>query len=302
MNNKIATGIWLVFAGVVFLLHNFKLIDFNFGSILNLWPLLLVSIGVNLLLQNRQNGKYLVVICNILLCVFVFYQGMNNDHRSNTPSWTNTNNSKHQGPYSEQVSYDWNEEIQAAELTLSGGASTYSFTTSSDSSKLIEAKTTQPSGALKLKSSGDHEVALELTSTRPDRGKNTPISIDLNQKPTWDFIFNLGASSISADFRELQLGSMELNSGASAMTLHLPVPKNGVSTIEVNTAASKIKLYLPKDTDCRVETETIVSNNKYEDVDLVNGNERKSSGYDSASNKYDIKISGAANSVSILRY
>ena len=86
------------------------------------------------------------------------------------------------------------------------------------------------------------------------------------------------------------------------MTLHLPVPKNGVSTIEVNTAASKIKLYLPKDTDCRVETETIVSNNKYEDVDLVNGNERKSSGYDSASNKYDIKISGAANSVSILRY
>lgn len=302
MNNKIATGIWLVFAGVVFLLHNFKLIDFNFGAILNLWPLLLVSIGINLLLQNRRNGKYLVVICNILLCIFVFYRGMSSDHRSNTPSWAASNNHEQQGSYNEQVSYDWNEEIRSAELTLSGGASKYSFATGSDSTKLIEAKTSQPSGALKLKSSGDREVAMELTSTRPDRGKNTPISIDLNKKPTWDFVFNLGASSISADFRELLLGSIELNSGASAMELHLPVPKNGITTIEVNTAASKIKLHLPKDANCRVETEAIMSNNKFEDVELVNGNERKSRGYDSASDKYNIKVSGAANSVSILRY
>jgi len=70
----------------------------------------------------------------------------------------------------------------------------------------------------------------------------------------------------------------------------------------VNTAASKVLLYLPKGAACQVETDALFSNNKYEDVDIVQDDYRKSKNYDQEANKYDIKVSGAANSLSILRY
>lgn len=302
MNNKIATGIWLVFGGALFLLYNFNLIDFSFVSILRLWPLLLVSMGINLLLQNRQNSKLLVIISNILLCGFVFYHGLTDNAQSRSSNWSNAGNEQQASGYNEQVSQGWNSEIRSAELTLSGGASKYDFKAGADSTRLIEAETRQPSGALKLKSSGEQNVRMELTSSRPNRGSNVPISIALNKSPIWNFVFNVGASSISGDLRELRIGDIELNSGASSLELHLPTPNKGTSHIEINTAASKIKLYIPKDAHCRVETESIVSNNKYEGLDVVDGNERKTNGYDSADDKYDIEVSGAANSVSILRY
>lgn len=302
MNNKIATGIWLVFAGVVFLLDNFNLIDFNFASVFALWPLLLVSMGLNLLLQNRPNGRLIVIICNILLCAFVFYRGITSQNYRNFTSWTNPTPKDTSENYNEHVSAAWEEHIHSATLTLSGGASKFSFQTNHDSTQLLAAHTTASAGALRLTSKGDQKVQLGLTSAKPNRGSNVPIEISLNKRPLWNFAFNVGASSITGDFRDLEIGKIEVNSGASSMELHLPAPTNGTSQIEINTAASKIKLYIPKEAECRVETGTIVSNNKFEGLEVVDGNERQSKGFEAATNRYDIEVSGAANSVSILRY
>lgn len=303
MNNKIATGIWLVFAGGVFLLHNIQLIDFNFASVINLWPLLLVSMGVGLLLQNRPHAKILVIATNILLCAFVFYHGITNQKRTDYSSgWSGSTTEEPDHNYHQQATKAWDDQIQSAQLTLNGGASKYAFSIGADSSTLIAASTKTPAGALQLKSSGEQNVDIELNSTRPSRGKHAPIAIKLHKKPLWNFIFNVGASSITGDLRALRIGNIELHSGASALQLHLPKPQNGTSRIAINTAASKIKLYLPKNAQCRVETESIISNNKFEGLDIVDGNKRKSAGFDATTDKYDIEVSGAANSLSILRY
>ncbi|OYD46943.1 hypothetical protein CHU00_02425 [Sphingobacterium cellulitidis] len=305
MNNKIATGIWLVFAGLVFLLHNMKVIDFNFYGIINLWPLILVSIGISLLLQGRTYSKYIVIASNIILCGIIFYKGITSkdtfyDRLGNIE--VNTGDDI-EGPFTQVVSQDLSEDTETAKLTINGGAAKYNFSAGKDSSLILDAKTAQATASLNLQSKGEKNVSMELTSKmKNNKYNNSLIEVALNSKPVWNLEFNVGAAAITGDFKHMRIGKLEVNSGASSLNLHLPKPSDGVCDIEVNTAASKVILYLPKGAACQVETDALFSNNKYEDVDVVIDDVRKSKNFDQETNKYDIKVAGAANSLSILRY
>ncbi len=305
MNNKIATGIWLVFAGLVFLLHNMKVIDFNFYGIINLWPLILVSIGISLLLQGRTYSKYIVIASNIILCGIIFYKGITSkdtfyDRLGNIE--VNTGDDI-EGPFTQVVSQDLSEDTETAKLTINGGAAKYNFSAGKDSSLILDAKTAQATASLNLQSKGEKNVSMELTSKmKNNKYNNSLIEVALNSKPVWNLEFNVGAAAITGDFKHMRIGKLEVNSGASSLNLHLPKPSDGVCDIEVNTAASKVILYLPKGAACQVETDALFSNNKYEDVDVVKDDVRKSKNFDQETNKYDIKVRGAANSLSILRY
>lgn len=305
MNNKIATGIWLVFAGLVFLLHNMKVIDFNFYGIINLWPLILVSIGISLLLQGRTYSKYIVIASNVILCGIIFYKGITSkdtfyDRLGNIE--VNTADDI-EGPFTQVVSQNLSEDTETAKLTINGGAAKYNFSAGKDSSLILDAKTAQATASLNLQSKGEKNVSMELTSKmKNNKYNNSLIEVALNSKPLWDLEFNVGAAAITGDFKQMRIGKLEVNSGASSLNLYLPKPSDGVCDIEVNTAASKVILYLPKGAACQVETDALFSNNKYEDVDVVIDDVRKSKNFDQETNKYDIKVAGAANSLSILRY
>lgn len=305
MNNKIATGIWLVFAGLVFLLHNMKVIDFNFYGIINLWPLILVSIGISLLLQGRTYSKYIVIASNIILCGIIFFKGITSkdtfyDRLGNIE--VNTGDDI-EGPFTQVVSQDLSEDTETAKLTINGGAAKYNFSAGKDSSLILDAKTAQATASLNLQSKGGKNVSMELTSKmKNNKYNNSLIEVALNSKPLWELEFNVGAAAITGDFKHMRIGKLEVNSGASSLNLYLPKPSDGVCDIEVNTAASKVILYLPKGAACQVETDALFSNNKYEDVDVVIDDVRKSKNFDQETNKYDIKVAGAANSLSILRY
>lgn len=305
MNNKIATGIWLVFAGLVFLLHNLKVIDFNFYAIIQLWPLILVSIGISLLLQGRTFGKYIVIAANVLLCGIIFFKGVTSRDSvyDKLDKIDFSSGNEVSGPYSQIVSQPISAETETAKLIINGGAAKYDFKSGSDSSLIISAKTAQSTSSLNLQTKGEKNMKLEVNSRmKNNKYNNSLINVELNSRPIWDLEFNVGAAAIIGDFKDLQINKVEVNSGASSLNLHLPQPKSGICEIEVNTAASKVLLYLPKGAACRVETDALFSNNKYEDVDIVQDDVRKSTNFEQESNKYDIKVTGAANSLSILRY
>jgi len=310
MNNKVASGIWFVFIGLVLLLHNFHIIDFHFIQVLKFWPLLLVSIGINLLLQNRPYSTYLIAGINILLCGFVFFKGITDSPSSKTTiesvfenSITVDNGEEDGHTYSKKVSADFSDAIEEASLTINGGAAKYRFSTKADSSILFSGATNANNMKLNLEKSGSVNSKLELNSSIKGTGKsNNLVELMLNEAPIWNFEFNVGAAALEGDFKQLKIKRLELNSGASKMSLTLPHPQIGTSELEINTAASQVHLQIPKGVPCRVEYDSIISNNKLEDVDQKDGDVRQSTGYDQATNRYNIVISGAANSLTIVRY
>jgi|SRR5690606_14757206 len=301
MNNKIATGIWLVFIGGLILLYNFKIINFNFYAALQMWPIILVSIGISLLLQNRRNAIPIIVIANILLCGLILQRGLT----SKENIWGNLQ-VKHKTERSEEfqkvVSHAYKNQMEKAHLAINGGASKLILLAAQDSNNLIYSKTNQKNSSLLLKTKGEENVKLDLTTNTKNNNNTETTQIELNTNPVWDLEFNLGVAQIQGDLRMFKLKGLEINSGASTLSLHLPNPEQGKSKIEVNTAASKIQLYIPKNAACRVEAQSFLSKNTYQDIDIIENDIRKSVNYDSAPNKYDIEINGAANSLSILRY
>src|SRR5690606_24495956 len=108
MENKITSGIWFVFIGVVLLLHNLDIIHFNFWATIKYWPLLIIIMGVNLIAQNKLYGNYIKIGCNVLFLGWIFYVGMT----ASETDWTeqlynskyfNIENTDKNGPLSDMV-------------------------------------------------------------------------------------------------------------------------------------------------------------------------------------------------------
>lgn len=300
MNNKIATGIWLVFIGLVVLLHNLHVIDFNFIGAIKYWPLLLVSIGIGFLLQNRKNTAWILTACNIIICSFIFYQGVTSKDTI-FDSFTAVSDDAEFIPAN---SIGKSSEGIAERITLkfNGGAAKYIMNTDISTDSLFRASTDSPNSSLSLSNTDEINNFTINTQIKSSKYAKNKIFVGLNPNHIWDLEYNIGAASISADFKKLKLGSLSINSGATSLDMYLPVPIEGDHLIDINTAASSIKLFLPKGADCSVETDSFLSSNKFEDVDISDDKIRKTSGYDKSNSRYTIKVDGAANSLTILRY
>lgn len=297
MNNKIATGVWLVFIGIVVLLHNLDIIHFNFYAIIKYWPLAIVSVGISLLLQNRPHGILISTACNILICAFLVIVGTISNDTSHLSGSTHYAQGGQQS-----VHVDKDENIEKAELNINGGAASFKLAASTDSSKLFHAWTDSPNVKLTLKSSGNTKKKITLdTDIKRNNNKNN-IDFYLHPSPIWDLELNLGAASFNADFSPYDLKSLDLNSGASAMNMTFGQPKNGTTNIEINTAASSIAIKVPKGTAYFVESANILSSTKFEGAKKIKGREYATDNYDQETNRYKIELTGAANSFSISTY
>jgi len=58
-NNNIIIGTFFVILGILFLLNNFNLFNFNFRDVFRLWPIVLIYIGVGMLPIETKMKAYL---------------------------------------------------------------------------------------------------------------------------------------------------------------------------------------------------------------------------------------------------
>ena len=68
-NSNIITGFFLVILGVLLLLRNFHLLDFEVFDIFRLWPIALIYAGVEMLPVEQKTKMYLQLAVIILFFV-----------------------------------------------------------------------------------------------------------------------------------------------------------------------------------------------------------------------------------------
>src|SRR5690606_38962199 len=144
MENKITSGIWLVFIGLVLLLHNLEIIDFNFWATIKYWPLLIILVGINLIAQNKTYGSYIKIGCNVLFLGWILYVGVS----APTTSWTEhlfnnknirINNIDDSEPMSNEVHTAFDTTVKESILEFNGGAGKFEMR-AQESAHLISAK------------------------------------------------------------------------------------------------------------------------------------------------------------------
>lgn len=300
MKGKISTGIWFIFFGIIALLHNFNVINFNFWAILPYWPLLIITLGANLIFQNKKNGTLILSILNFGICFYLGFVGMTSTNSYNILN--NINNSKDITGTAQTVNSPFTADIQEAKLTINAGALSLKMDTIA-TIELLEAKTDQRSIGLKLSRSGEsNKPTLELnTIIKNENKKNNNVIFALNKEPIWQLELNIGAAAFAANLSEHKFSSMEINAGAASVYLKLGEPTHEVSNIEINTAASTCKIDIPDKVACRVEASTFLSSRKLDGFEK-NGDYYQTVNYETAAKKYHISIDGAANSLKINRY
>ncbi len=309
MGNKITSGVWFVFIGLILLLHNLDVIDFNFIATLKYWPLLIVIVGINLIVQNKQYGSYLKIGCNILFLGWIFYVGMTAPKSDWTTSiFNNANVSVDQlddpSSFTYQIGIPMDSVgINEASLELTGGASKI-ILESMTGKDLVLAKSPEKDMGINLENriAGDkHKLELTLKPTAGNK-KSGIVQAKINKNMQWNMELNIGASNVSADLTDIIFKKIELNGGASNIDLKLGDPQLPISKLDISSGASKITLHIPKQAAVKLENESILSKNNFEGFQPLVDGETETKNYATADKKFIITIEGAANNVNITRY
>jgi hypothetical protein len=327
-NDRLIPGTVLVIIGVLFLLDNFRVIDFNWFSFIHLWPILLVIAGVNLVFANNRSGVATAIKIGVLIAgmAFLIFNGLGHHRDTDRNSWryafrnfdyndnnddedsTDTNIStsgKGSGHYQEA----YKPETKQAVLNISGGATSYVI--KDITNNLFEANTREYGNHYELTSSIDsgiqtldfdmnnehhHGIMLNFGDT-----KSNQAYLKLNTNPEWEINVEAGAAKINFDLSSFKIQKLKLEGGAASFNVKMGQPLTETN-VEVSTGISKVTLSIPQNAACHITTETGVSSKTFNGFQNVGDNEYETPNFDKAATKMYITLSGGISDFKVNRY
>jgi hypothetical protein len=330
-NDRLIPGTILVIIGILFLLNNFGAIEFNWWVFFNLWPILLIIGGVNLVFANNRSQwatilKILVLIGGMAILIIC---GLTSRRPSGWPSWTyhlnrdlNDDDDRDTADVADTtggrsiVKVDGNSiyreaykpGLQLAKLNISGGATTY--TLKGVTNDLFEATTKEYNIHYRLKTRTDSTTAVidfDMNTHKHGFGfnfgskKNNRADIKLNSNPEWDISLQSGASKADFDLSYFKVKNLTIEGGAASYNIKLGQPL-ALTTISISTGAASATLYVPKNAACHITTDTGLSSKKFDGFDKKDDDTYETPGYDKATNKMKINMEGGVSNFKVIRY
>ena len=125
--------------------------------------------------------------------------------------------------------------------------------------------------------------------------------VTLNAAVPWEVEVRGGAARIEADLTGLELSSFVLKGGISDLTLTLPEP-SGVVPIRLSGGAAKASIRRPAWVEARLSVNGGASKLTFDEqsFDALGGKVRlQSPGYDEATGRYEIEVSGGASELTV---
>lgn len=282
----------LITVGLVFLLANYGLIGpVSALSVLSLWPLILVLVGIDIAIGRRWplaalGADVLVLAAGLALVAsqpvtspfapFVFVRG------NGTPG-TNTVNVPR-------------SDAKTLTFHLSGGAGT--FNVSGGATDLVQATSDQDNLSLRTTRSGDR---LDARVDQSDSGfrfsstSATHVNVQLASDVPTSFDMNAGAGEFIVDLHDVKVTDARMNVGAASLRIVLPKPTGDVA-ITVTAGASSVVIEIPDGVEARVNTTGAIVSVRSENP-RVSGTE--TAGYASAKDRVTLRVNGGVSSVVI---
>jgi hypothetical protein len=309
---KIIWGLIFIFVGTVFMLDNFDVINFYWGSVWRFWPIIFILIGVNMLLSrfaNRTTGPILAGVITLLVLAFIGYQGsipregrgwlhveFDNDKRSRNADWNSVNTFNE--PYTDSKS---------ASLTVKGGATVYTLTDSTSS--LFQADVKEPYGGYTLeKTSLDSVDVLEFRKRdkkgrgfKMDDFESNQTRLRLNSKPVWDITVEMGAGETNFDLEQFRVRSLIFEGGAASFRAKIG-SREPLTKVSVATGVASVEIEVPEASGCRIVVDSGLSSKDFSGFKKQADGTYQTSNYETAANKIDISLKGGLSSFEVKKY
>lgn len=279
--------------GSLFLLAQFGYFEgWQFQRLGELWPVLLVLVGVELLvtrsLPRRTAAVAGAVIALATLGGGLFYVAFG---PALLPGGISSGASAGVG------------DLQSANLELNVGAATVTINGEADAGQLYVARYRYNNGEGAVtnldRSSGNVRIDLRARTFFPGQDRGRSVALNLNPGIPWKITISGGATNQVLDLSRIKVSQLTINGGAQQITVTLP-PAAGDVPIVVNAGAASVTIHRPAESPAAVTVSGAVN-------DLtVDGEHRsslageatwQSSEYATAADRYSIRVSGGANRI-----
>ncbi len=297
----------LITIGLVFLLVNFGLIPgVTALSLLNLWPLLLILVGVDIAIGRRWPLAALGIDVAVIALGLALVATQPSVFGT-APFWI-----ADRAFVGERDVSVARQSATSLSLEINGGAGR--FRVGGGSTVLVEAHSGNDDLRLRradFDKAGAHaDVRIEQSGNRRMGNATTDVDTRIASDVPTDLSVNGGAGDFVIDLRDVMISRAEFNVGAASLTLTLPKPTLTTSlatakstpevSIEVNAGASNIVIEVPDGVDARVTTEGAFLSLRSSNTRVtVSGNTAETPGYNTANARVIVRVTAGASSITI---
>jgi hypothetical protein len=129
-----------------------------------------------------------------------------------------------------------------------------------------------------------------------------PTRVALGDAASWTLHMKAGTSELRADLSHVLLDALEISGGASDVALTLPRPR-GIVRVKIRGGASSVRIERPCGVAMRIQMTGGASDLTFDGsyVEAIGGRyEVASRGFEEASDRYQLEVSGGASEISIV--
>jgi len=329
-SNRLIPGTILVVIGILYLLDNFGFIDFNFWSLLALWPIFLIMAGVNLVFAHNKS-EWATITKLAVLAVglgILIYGGLSHrnvgwtswtfsDSRSSNDDNDDWDSSDTTGGRRDSIiKVDGNSVFheafkpgtQIAQLNITGGAATY--TLKGTTADLFEAATKEYSSHYRLKTHSDStSTTLDFDMRNRKHGfifnfgnkRGNRADIKLNAAPEWNIDLEAGAAKADFDLSAFKVHNLTVQGGAASFDVRMGQPL-AETKLDFQTGAASVKVSIPANAACRITTDTGLSSKSFDGFTKTGDDTYETPGFAAAVNKMYINMEGGVSDFKVTRY
>lgn len=291
-NRHLGFGIFVLSLGVLLLLANAGVINWTiFNSLIDLWPLLLVMAGINIIFRHNEIVKVItwLAFLALIICYSIFYKG---GLYINNAKWNTSNN----------VRYEKKANVEEGELKLDLAGTNFSLDSSSNYLVYATFKNFSIKNSIQEENGGKKEYIV-FQQKHPAgfnfNSNNEDCNFKINNAIFWDMDIDAGAINGSMDMSDLKVRNLKLDTGAANMKLIFG-DKCSSMNAAIEGGASNIETYIPSSVGVKIRMETALSGNNLNELGWTKqGHDYISPNYDNASCKINMDVQMGAGKFNV---
>jgi len=300
--NKVVEGLTSISVGVILISNSTGALPWNvWWSVLSLWPVLLVSAGLDLIGKGLRS-TWVRVLSSVVVLVALWYGAFVLPATSASWTWWRTGSASAE-PF--EFSEPSDSDITSGDAYIEGPVGTLSVTEGNDLVS-VTGQSTFGEPTLKVSTSGSKaEVDLRAHQDGPvffGTGGNPRIDVELDRDVTWDLLIETGVSDMTARLDDLEVSGLRVKTGVSNMEIELGDNPDGDVPITLEAGISQVTIRIPQGTEVRIERDSGISSTNV-DGDLIKVDDGwETQGYDDADDRYTVKVSAGISDFQVELY
>ncbi len=304
--SSIRWGILLLCVGLIFLANNLGYLDYDvWGSIITLWPVLIIAIGVEILF--RRSRLWFLSLASPLLIVAAFAYAVLAAEQLGSKTFM-FNRWEDLRRKTKQYEFDRDESLKRLNLDIDCAVGDLWLGSSSSSLFESDFEYYGRDPKCRLEKSGD-EATIFVESGKPGRVRFFKTSKSAGDARLFvaDWLplrisVNSAASAVEMDLRELMLTDLDIDAGASNTVLRFGLKSDQVLA-RLSSGASSVRLFVPREAGIMIAHDGALSSTNFSEIGLKKFEGRyKSDNFETAKCRIELNIDSGVSSIELEYY